>query len=201
VCSSDLPKGQPFCKETRYAAIQLISIPFVSVRGQLAQDLLDQPRPPAELMQALIRDEPRILLVSLTEAKLAFGRIEMDMHPARLALYAFFAERKKSCRLGRPCADCTECFLEASEVIESNGVGEMYGRIAGARYLLEMSDSGIGGSLTVENFQSYKSKIRQDILAAFGQALAAELEIVSSGSRPSTRYGLRIDRSRIKMEW
>jgi CRISPR-associated protein Csx14 len=76
----------------------------------------------------------------------------------------------------------------------------MYERIPGGRLIDEMSDSGIS-ALNRENFQSYKSKIRRDLLTAFGQSRVAELEISATGSRPDTRYGIRLDRSRIRMEW
>lgn len=193
-------QGQPYWKETRYAAIHLITIPFISVRGQLRHDLLDQPRQPSELMPALIRDTPQILTVNLAEGKLVFGRLELDMHPTRLALYAFFAERKKECRLDRHCADCDQCFLEASEILASDAIARLYERIPGSRLIDEMSDSGIS-ALNRENFQSYKSKIRRDLLATFGQSRVAELEISAAGARPDTRYGIRLDRNRIRMEW
>jgi CRISPR-associated protein (TIGR02584 family) len=193
-------QGQPFFKQTRYAAIQLITIPFVSVRERLQEDLLDQPRTPADLMQTLIRDRPLLLTNNLTEGKVVFGGLELDMHPTRLAIYAFFAERKKECRLDRPCAGCDTCFLDASEIVASEKVSAMYRRIPGGRLVEEMSDSGIR-ALSRENFQSYKSKIRRELLAAFGQSRLAELEIAAAGSRPDTRYGIRLDRHRIRMEW
>jgi len=193
-------KGQPYWKETRYASIHLVTIPFVSVRDQLRQDFLDQPRPPAELMQTLIRDTPQILVINLAEGKLIFGRTERDLHPTRLALYAFFAAQKKECRQTCACAGCTDCFLDASQVLGTDDLARMYEKIPGSRLIEEMSDSGIGG-LNRENFQSYKSKIRKDLLSAFGQSCLAELEISSCGSRPDTRYGILLDRNRIRMEW
>jgi len=193
-------QGQPYWKETRYAVIHLVTIPFISVRGELRQELLDQPRLPVDLMQTLIRDAPRILVVNLAEGKLVYGRMELDMHPTRLALYAFFAERKKECRLDRLCSGCNDCFAQAPEIVASNAVSRMYERIPGGRMIDEMSDSGIC-SLTRENFQSYKSKIRKNLLTAFGQSRVAELEISAIGTRPDTRYGILLDRSRIRMEW
>ncbi len=192
-------KGQPFYKDTQYARIQLITIPFVSVRDQLGP-LLDQPRAPAELMQALIREAPRVLTVNLADAKLIYGNTELDMHPARLALYAFFAEQKKNCRLDRTCDGCNACYPDATQILEGEGIGRMYERIPGGRLAGEMSDTGIT-SLNRENFQSYKSKIRKDLLRTFGPAHIADLEIASSGSRPDTRYGILLDRNRIRMEW
>jgi len=193
-------KGQPFYKDTRYAKIQLINIPFVSVRKLLGDEILDRPRPPAELMQSLIRDTPRMLILNLADGKIVYGGIELDMHPARLALYAFFAEQKKNCRLEMSCAGCFDCFLDAASVISNSGVADMYSRIPGGRLLSEMSDTGIG-SLSKENFNSYKSKIRKDLLHAFGQGYMDNLEIASSGDKPETRYGIKLDRKLIRLEW
>ncbi len=193
-------QGRPFYKESRFARIQLVTIPFVSVRHLLAANLLDHPRPPAELMQSLIRDPQKTLLVNLAEGKIIFNGIELDMHPARLALYTFFIERKKKCALERSCAGCRDCYLETTAIIEDQGVTEIYRRIPGGRLLSEMSDTGIS-SLSKENFNSYKSKIRRDLLNAFGQEDISDLEISTSGERPRTRYGIGMDRKQIRMEW
>ncbi|MBF0235766.1 MAG: TIGR02584 family CRISPR-associated protein [Desulfamplus sp.] len=193
-------KGQPYYKDSRYAKIQLVNIPFVSVRHLFSSEMLDQPRPPAELMQSLIRDTPKRLTIKLADGKIVYGGMELDMHPSRLALYAFFVEQKKNCRLEKSCAGCEGCFLDASEVVGGNGVAVMYARIPGGRLLSEMSDTGIG-SLSKENFNSYKSKIRKDLLQAFGQAHIEGLEISACGDRPETRYGIRLDRKLIRLEW
>ncbi|MFH0784202.1 MAG: CRISPR-associated ring nuclease Csm6 [Pseudomonadota bacterium] len=190
-------KGQTYWKDSSAAQIHLITIPFVSVRDQL-HPMPDKPLPPADLMQALVREPPPTLTVDRRAGKLIHGRLELDMHPARLALYAFFAERKITCRLHATCLDCCDCFLEAG-MIDGEAVARFYAKIPGARLLTEMSDSGIG-SLTRENFQSYKSKIRRDLTNTFGLSQAPLLEIASVGSRPDTRYGIRISRERIAIK-
>jgi len=193
--------GQPYWKETRYARLHLITIPFVSVREQLTAELLDRPRPPAELMQALIRDSPRLLVVNLAEGKLIMGRAELDMHPAWLALYAFFAGRKKDCRLTRACHGCTDCFLAVPDLLNAPDIAGMYERIVGHHTLpREVREGGIA-ALSKENSHSYKSKIRQALCRAFGRTHAGQLEIAAVGDRPESRYGLKIDRHRIRMEW
>ncbi len=193
-------KKQPFYKDSRFATIQLINIPFVSVRNMLDNTLLDKPRVPAELMRSLIRDTPGRLIINLADGKITYNGVEMDMHPSRLALYAFFADRKKHCNLDRSCTGCEDCFLDSAEVINDPGIAEMYARVPGSRLLTEMSDTGIG-SLSKENFNSYKSKIRQNILQIFGPALVDKLEISAVGNRPATRYGIRLGRQLIRMEW
>jgi len=149
-------------------------------------------------MQTLVRDTPPTLTVDLHAGKLIYGRLELDMHPARLALYAFFAGQKRDCRLSASCSDCTACFLEAG-MIDGEAIARFYARIHGTRLLAEMSNSGIG-SLTRENFQSYKSKIRRDIAHTFGATQAPLLEIASIGTRPDTRYGIRLSKERIEIK-
>lgn len=193
-------KGQPYVKESRYAKIHLITIPFVSVRNMLDSSLLNQPRPPAELMQSLVRDKPKVLTISLTETKIIYSGRELDMHPARLALYAFFAEQKKDCNRKTSCTDCHDCFKNVSDIITSPDIVKMYRRIPSSRLFSEMSDSGIS-SLSKENFYSYKSKIRKDIHRTYGQGHTASLEITGRGIRPNTRYGINLDRQHIRLEW
>ena len=184
-------QGHSYWKDSSAAQIHLITIPFVSLRTHL-HPFPDKPLPPADLMQILVREAPPTLTVDLPGGKLIYGRLELDMHPTRLALYAWFAERKTTCRLNHTCGDCSVCFIEAG-MIDDNSIARLYAKIPGARLLTEMSDSGIGG-LTRENFQSYKSKIRRDLTTTFGQTQAPLLEISAIGHRPDTRYGIRLSR-------
>jgi CRISPR-associated protein Csx14 len=63
--------------------------------------------------------------------------------------------------------------------------------------LTESSLTGILASL--ENFNSYKGKIRKNLERGFGAQDAARLAIVSIGRRPDTRYCLAIDRGKIRV--
>jgi len=192
-------QGREYIMETKHAKVDLISIPFISVRDRLAPDLLSQPRPPAELMASVIRDQPPGVVVDLRAKKLIYRGMELDLFPAQLALYAFFAERKKDCRLSRPCRGCTACYLELHEILRAQEAITHKYRQAGSP-VETMSDTGILG-LTQENFHSYKSKINTAIIQRYGQGLAAELTIEGVGRRPNTRYGLRLDRSTLRLEW
>ena len=70
--------------------------------------------------------------------------------------------------------------------------------ICGTRPLNEMSDSGII-RLNAENFNSYKSKIKENIRKSFGPYALKELEIASLGARPNTRYGILMDKAKIEI--
>jgi len=61
-----------------------------------------------------------------------------------------------------------------------------------------MSDTGIRG-LTSENFHSYKSKIRQDLERGFGLYALADLAIEATGKKPDTRYGIKMEKEKIRI--
>ena len=192
--------SQPFFKETRYAEVNLIHIPFVSIRDQLAPDLLKEPRDPATLMLALIKEDAYRLVVNLLSRKIIYKTIELDLMPSRMALYTFFALQKKNCsKEVETCSNCTECFLDIQSIFEKQGeITELYRKISGSRPLEEMSDTGII-NLNTDNFNMYKGKIKQDLLGRFGPYALKDLDIASVGSRPNTRYGIRMDRSKIEI--
>ena len=192
--------GEPFFKETRYAEVNLIHIPFVSIREQLSPDLLKEPRDPATLMLSLIKEEEYRLTINLISGKVIYKTTELDLMPARMALYTFFALQKKNCpKEARACSDCTECFLDIGSVYEKQDqITDLYRKISGTRPLNEMSDTGIV-NLNADNFNMYKGKIKQDLLGRFGPYALKDLEIASVGSRPNTRYGIRMERSKIEI--
>lgn len=192
--------GQPYVKETKYARVTLVPVPFVSIRGRLSENMLSEPKDPATLMLSLVREEPYGLTIDLHGCKLTYKNLELDMMPARLGLYAFFALQKKDCKEDvASCRGCTECYLEVNEILERREkITELYAKIAGTRELCEMSDTGIRG-LTSENFHSYKSKIRQDLERGFGLYALADLAIEATGKKPDTRYGIKMDKGKIRI--
>ncbi|OPY90901.1 MAG: CRISPR-associated protein (Cas_NE0113) [Syntrophus sp. PtaU1.Bin208] len=196
-------KGERYVKETRYARISLISVPFVSVRNRIVDDLLKEPLDPPTLMLSLIREEPASLTIDLSAGKLIFKGRELDMPPTRLALYAFFAGLKKDCRrTDRDCLHCTDCYLNTIAIEKQNDqIAELYKRIAFSRDFHAMREASDGGILNLDelNFKSYRSRIRRDLEKGFGLAATRFLEIIATGKRPDTRYGIPFERERIRM--
>jgi CRISPR-associated protein (TIGR02584 family) len=192
--------GQLYTKETKYAVVNLVPIPFVSVREQLSDKMLRRPKDPATLLLSLIREEPYHLTVDLTATRLIYKKRELDIMPARLALYAYFAIQKKECKKEVPsCRGCTDCYQSMQDVLErQKNVAEIYRRLTANRDHFAMSDSGIL-SLGKENFNSYRSKIQKDIERGFGMYALREISIASVGKRPDTRYGIKMDRERIRV--
>ena len=192
--------GQRYVKETKYARVNLIPIPFVSVRDRLSESMLTEPRDPATLMLSLVKEKPYRLTVDLSSSKLIYKNVELDMMPAKLAIYAFFALQKKDCKKeATSCRGCTDCYLDIQDIFErQQEIGDLYRKIAGMREFSEMSKSGILG-LNAENFNSYKAKIRKDLERGFGLYALSEVAIESVGKRPDTRYGIKMDKAKIRI--
>jgi CRISPR-associated protein Csx14 len=191
---------QPFNKETKFAQINLIHIPFVSIRDNLSGDMLKEPKEPGTLALSLIKEETSRLIVNLISGKIVFKKVEMDMMPAHLALYAFFAMQKKNCsKEVETCGNCIDCFLDVHAVYEKQKeINNIYKKISGSRPLDEMSDTGIV-KLNSDNFSAYKAKIKANLLGRFGPYALKELEIASVGSRPNTQYGILMDKAKIEI--
>jgi CRISPR-associated protein (TIGR02584 family) len=193
-------KGQPYFKSTSFARITLVPIPFVSIRDRIAPNMMDQPLDPATLMLSLVKEDDYHLEINLIDSKLIYKNKEMDISPARLALYAFFALLKKNCPLNfQSCGQCTDCYVSTYNLFEKQEmISNLYRKVAKTKDLNWMSDSGILG-LNAENFLSYKNKIKKDLEKGFGMHAAPELIITSVGDRPNTRYGLPIEKHRLKV--
>jgi CRISPR-associated protein Csx14 len=191
---------QPFTKETKYAEVNLVPLPFVSVRDRISADMMSGPEEPSALLMSLVREKRHELMIDLPSRKICWRGVEADVMPAPLAIYAFFAMRKKSCAKGQDdCRECSDCWLETSEVLEhGQDIARIYDQITSGRHQEEMSHTGIQ-SLNQENFNSYKAKVNGVLRQAFGTYESPKLMIDASGKRPATRYGLGIDRNRIKI--
>lgn len=192
--------GNPYRKETRFARITLVNIPFFSIRERLAENRLKHPESPAGLMLSLVREKRPELLVDLPGKKLIWKGVECDLMPARLALYAFFALLKKDAGcLNATCNGCEACFVPVSRIFEQEStIAHLYRRIEPGKDHDAMSDTGIT-AISAENFNAYKSKLRRDLERAFGPLEADRLEIAAQGKRPNTRYGLLLSREQIRI--
>ena len=190
--------GKPFYKETKYAKINLIPIPFVSIREHLLPEHSDILLEPDTLIPLLIREEDRRLVIHLRQRKIIYNGIELCMMPSWIALYAFFAGRKLECKKRYPgCNGCTDCFLDIPSILnkEQGKITRIYQSVVGRN--VELSDTGIT-NLSKENFNSYKGKIRMALRDRFGLYNLRELEITAVGARPK-RYGILMDKSKIEL--
>jgi len=192
--------GRPFFMETRYARVTLVPMPFFSIRDRLSDRLLKAPESPSALMLSLVREKRHELVVDLPGCKVAWKGMECDLMPAQMALYAFFALRKRESDCGEgTCRGCTACTLTREEVVaRAAEVAEIYRSISRGRTVEEMSQTGVAG-LDEDNFMSYRSRVNTALERAFGSGEAAKIAIVTHGKRPGVRYGIPLDRERIRV--
>ena len=193
-------KNNPYYKNTGYAEISLIPIPFVSIRDHLSPEFLNEPKDPGTLMLSLIREESATLTLNMITRKLIYKKLEMDIMPAWAALYAFFIMIKKECpKETITCGSCTDCFMEISDIYKNQQkITDLYKKICKGRSVEEMSDTGITG-LNSETFNMYKGKLKKKLLNHFGPYALKDLEISSEGARPGTRYGIRMGKEKIEI--
>ena len=192
--------GEEFYKDTKYAVVTLVNIPFVSIREYLSPDDLAVPKDPGTLMMSLIKDKAPRLTVNLVTKKIIYKKMETDMMPNHLALYTFFILRKKECIKDREtCIHCTECFLSMDDIENhQEEIASLYKKVCGSRPTEEMSNTGIN-RLDIANFKSLKSKIKDQLMKTYGPGAYAEIGISSKGKRPNMAYGIMMDKSKIEV--
>ena len=192
--------GEEFYKASKYADVNLVNIPFVSIREYLSPDDLAAPKDPGTLMMSLIKDKKPRLTVNLITKKIIYKRVETDMMPNHLALYTFFVFRKKECKKDtETCINCTDCFLCADDIEkQQEDIAEVYKRVCGNRPTDEMSDTGIN-RIDFSNFKSLKSKIKTQLIKIYGPGAYAEIGISSIGRRSDMTYGIIMDKSQIEV--
>jgi len=191
--------GNELFMNTDEAKIDLVSMPFVSIRDRLEDSMLKGPEEPASLLMSLIREQDPCLTIDLPSKKIIWKGKESDLPPARLAVYAFFALRKREATCNRDdCRDCTDCALSFDEIEQRHleEIAQIHERIADRD--LGYNNRGIR-ALEREALTQYRSKINADLLRAFGPYESRLLQIVSLGSRNSTSYILPLDRSKIRV--
>ena len=193
-------KGHPFYKESQYARVHLINIPFVSVRDKLPVETFTTPFDTLSIFNNLIRDDEQLLRVNLICKKISYNKIQMDMKPAHLALYALFARLKKDCiNVSKNCSQCYECFMDIEQIYaRQDQLTYLYSIIRGQKSLKNISDTGIT-NLSAKNFNMYKGKIKKNLEMTFGAFALTDLEIASFGTKPNVHYGLKIDKQRIEI--
>lgn len=189
--------GQPCRMETELAQITLVPLPFFPLRSHLTPQMLEHPESPAALMLSLVRETKHELTVDLTQKKLVWKGVELDLSAAQMALYALLAKAKKETECSRSsCQECESCYLTVAEMAaRQKELNEIYSRMT-KRELV-----GRGGIIKIcsLDFNPYRTKINKEINYCFGDYEGRKLQIESCGQRSQVRYGIRLDKARIKI--
>ncbi len=188
-------QGQKILKDTSCARVTLVPIPFISLRQAAGDGKTGRVQTPAELFRYLVREKKQCLTIDLTNCKIVYKKAELAMMPSRLALYSFLVMQKLQCRLLRAnCRNCRECYLDYRQISDGqNIITDFYRKLGGVA-----EQKGIC-ALEKDELRAYISKIRKDLMKAFGAQAAAELTIETFGRKPDTRYGIALEKEKIRL--
>lgn len=192
--------GRMITINTRYATIDLVPMPFVSVRQYLEYKDLREPRAPQDLLDGLICDMPQRLIINIDDMKIDFCKRELDFPPAQMALYARLASMRKDCSCQGEREVCKECFKKIDELAEDQERLKLFSilkcRSPFVAYAVKQEKGGTG----TEIIRSYISKINRKIQKHFGARSSNEIKIHSMKIDGDTRYGLTIRPDRIEVK-
>lgn len=188
-------RGQAIFKDTSYAKVTLVPIPFISMRASAREGKNRRIQTPAELFRHLVTEKEQPLIVDLHQGKILYKKAELKMMPSRLALYAFLTGQKLQCRLlSATCRGCSSCYLDYRQISENQAViTDLYRRLGGTT-----ENKGIC-ALEKDELRAYVSKIRKDLQKAFGAQAVELLAVEAVGKKPDTRYGIPMERDRIRI--
>lgn len=186
--------GQPFFKETKFAQINLINMPFFSIRNLLPPNSLSKPFSDIkDISQFLIMDEAAKLSLQLQQCKVIYGDNKERLMPMQMAIYTFFISKKLKCTKDTSCYGCFDCFMSIQDVLASNEVEAYYNMIAPNTYRHRGKDDTF--TFSKDDFLSFKSKINSRLAKISGQGSAAKIKIHSHGQHFNIKYGILLDKS------
>jgi len=157
-----------------------------------------------EIELSLLQPE---LTVNFSTRKVRFGNSFFLLSPHLLFIYTIFLKQKTVCCL-RPerelCLDCTDCYLEPLALFRSEKLPshkdyflKVFGHREG-RWLEFISRWKSG--IPAEVIRQYISKINKQIENQIqDDSLASLCKITSQRIYAGTRYGVKIDKNKIKM--
>ena len=190
------------------ARIELAEIPYLRLRRR-TEGTLDVSVPYTQLVRQVQREMDLTLqipdlVVDIRSRRLLVGSIEVALQPIQIALYALYARGKAEECLHpdrETCGECDACFVslddalsEESQVRMEEDYRVMYGSTRGQR-----SPESWRRSLEISNVRSYISKANGRIRKALDDPrLEAYFQVLPSSPQwGGTRYGIRLDRSKI----
>jgi len=186
---------------TEQAKVELLEVPFVRLRNQIEMLFGDAGLSFADMVaraQAEIEQLPHLppLVIDRQRRVLRIGKVEIYLPPKEFALYLFCAERN----LARPESAKP---ADADAYFEPVRNGDFYGEATVERLLHLYAEVRGGRNPDIRSFQNTQeviSKIRSKLEAALSDTdLVPYYAITSVGPYAAKKYGIRLDKSRIKI--
>ena len=203
-----LPGGVTKRLNIRDAEIYLTDLPFIrlgnrlSLHGKSFTDLVAEGQ--REIDMAVIQPDVR---VDLTRGEVNIGNILIRIPPVQIIIYmAFLRQKLEDCKQPdrQYCAECTDCFKPLLHLKRHfiKAMSEDYGRLYGnsSAKAGEWRDKWSGDpafdGMIRQNMSKINKAIRNNIADS---ALLPYYIIAVSKKYGDTRYGIRVDKGKIKI--
>ncbi len=194
---------------TKDAEIYLAELPFIRLREKINldgygfRDLVSEGQ--KEIDTALTQP---FVIVRLRENFISIGDVNVELKPFHIVFYAYLLRQKveRCIHPDRPyCHECTDCFIHVNDLGTpgvTEAIGKDYELIYGlhsehiANFRAKWKDGMDMGKL-----RSDRSKINREILESLeDDALAAYYIITSLRRYGATRFGVRVEKGKIRIE-
>ncbi len=194
---------------TAEAKIELIELPFIRLRDKLSlngksfSELVREGQ--KEVDTGLFQKELR---VNLKERTVNIGELSVDMIPMHLLIYTTILNSKQNhCRHPERsyCIECTDCWTTLEELTSKATVEEMAVRYAQlydnkpfkAEEFLRKWKDGLTFDVVRQNISKINRFIKENLK---DDSLVPLYAISSIRKYGSSRYGVRVEREKIKIE-
>ena len=188
------PNARPY--DARDAKVTLAEIPFVRLRGELPEGLLDGKTRFTDAVDAAQRAiGPRELIIDLPGKRLCAGGRTVSLPPKELAFIAWLARRQKE---GSKWLECPlECPKESPlERDHAEAFLAEYGKIIGVMGHAEPTEKRLDAGMSKNFFSQTKSKLHRILRQKLGRQAAAPY-LISRRKERTWLHGLYIAPSAI----
>ncbi len=201
--------GKTIKINTDEARIYLADLPFIRLGHKLQlkstsfKELVAEGQKEIEL--SLLQPE---LLVNLSLRKVRVGNSFFLLTPQLMFIYSIFLQQKTS-RCPRPerefCLDCTDCYFEPLELFRAEKLPELKENFLKVFKHREWQWLGFisrwKSGIAVDVIRQYISKINKQIENQLeDESLSSLCKITSQRIYAGTRYGIKIDKNKIRIE-
>lgn len=209
VIESRLPDGSVRQLNTDDAEIILAELPFIRLREKLDlggkgfQELVAEGQ--TNVDTAIVQPD---LVVNPFDRTIKIGPHPIEMAPVQLMLYLTFLRRKlEDCKRPgqRYCGNCTDCFRTLGEIVTDH---KLLARMGADYEAIYRNSPGKAGELLphwkgddgVRLIRQHRSKVNGKIREVLNDSTIASSYIIDSVRRyGDTRYGVRVEKRKIKM--
>ena len=187
------PNGRPY--DARDAKVTLAEIPFVRLRGELPEGLLDGKSRFTDAVDAAQRAiGPRELIIDVSTKRLRAGGQTISLPPKELAFIAWLARRQKE---GAKWLECPN--EDVPELGHAEAFLTEYREIIGDMGYAEPTESRLKGGMSKDFFSQTKSKLHRTLKQKLGRQ-AADPYLILRRKERTWLHGLDIAPGAIHFE-